>query len=298
MSEKLTLPAPSDPDPIFVELESGREVVITDVGSGKHGVLIALHGTPGSHFDFRYLGGELERSGCRVIRINLPGHGKTALSAMGELGDAAAGKPLARLVLEICDKMKLDRPFVLAHSLGSQVAMNVGMQAPEKISGIMLLNPVPCVGRPHRMIRPYWFVRFGAVLNDTFDQGSFRRVWRTALRLLWIAWGFTPRITGAEAAHGQRRLKDVDFWNQAERSAALKKAKVPTLMCWAKDDPMIEAELFHELSQSLPGGPRLVFPTGGHFINKHHAQPIAAAILDFIAMSDMKHQASAADPRP
>lgn len=27
------------------------------------------------------------------------------------------------------------------------------------------------------------------------------------------------RITGAEAAHGQRRLKDVDFWNQVTLSA-------------------------------------------------------------------------------
>eukprot|EP00961_Rhodomonas_salina_P271880 3673703-Rhodomonas_salina.1 len=116
MSEKLTLPAPSDPDPIFVELESGREVVITDVGSGKHGVLIALQQKVFLEHWVQMAAAQVNLTSASLFA----GHGKTALSAMGEvscaiflragdaipdpdiasgakLGDAAAGKPLARL---------------------------------------------------------------------------------------------------------------------------------------------------------------------------------------------------------
>ncbi len=39
----------------------------------------AQHGCPGSGFDFRYLGGELERAGMRVIRVDLPGNNRTPL---------------------------------------------------------------------------------------------------------------------------------------------------------------------------------------------------------------------------
>lgn len=46
------------------------------------------------------------------------------------------------------------------------------------------------------------------------------------------------------------------------------------------------------LTQALPAGPRLVFPEGGHFSNKWHAEPIAAALLDFISLTHMQNQAA------
>jgi hypothetical protein len=37
------------------------------------------------------------------------------------------------------------------------------------------------------------------------------------------------------------------------------------------------------------GGPRLVFPDGGHFINKFYAAEIADAALDFMSLESMKN---------
>jgi len=108
----------------------------------------AQHGCPGSGFDFRYLGAELERAGMRVIRVDLPGNDRTplqvlvrlsafsllynsfhlphtypqhALQATEGMGDPADGRVLGALVTEIADKLNLAQPLLLAHSVGSQV---------------------------------------------------------------------------------------------------------------------------------------------------------------------------------
>lgn len=48
--------------------------------------------------------------------------------------------------------------FLLAHSLGSQIAMNYAVNSPKRVAGLMLLNPAPVHGI-HRMIRPYWLIK-------------------------------------------------------------------------------------------------------------------------------------------
>jgi hypothetical protein len=111
-----SLPTPTDPPQRFLELSNQRRVSIMDAGSGRLGDVLCVvrpyhhltspyvehaansgvgriytrhdgllmcvpwqHGCPGSVFDFRYLGGELERAGFRVIRVDLPGNTRTPL---------------------------------------------------------------------------------------------------------------------------------------------------------------------------------------------------------------------------
>eukprot|EP00960_Hanusia_phi_P057361 763544-Hanusia_phi.AAC.1 len=62
-------------------------------------------------------------------------------------------------------------------------------------------------------------------------------------------------------------------------------------MSWSKDDPLVEESLYHELSQTLTGGPRLIFKDGGHFIQETHADELGAAVLDFLALEEMRRMA-------
>ena len=54
-----------------------------------------------------------------------------------------------------------------------------------------------CVVR-RRMVRPYWLVCAGTLLHHQIDKTPLRGAWRWSLRLLWILWGFSKRITTAE----------------------------------------------------------------------------------------------------
>eukprot|EP00802_Teleaulax_amphioxeia_P016046 Tamp_16153.p1 GENE.Tamp_16153~~Tamp_16153.p1 ORF type:complete len:323 (-),score=33.45 Tamp_16153:517-1485(-) len=287
-----SLPAPTDPPQRMLELSQARRVSIMDAGSGRLGDVLCVHGCPGSGFDFRYLGAELERAGMRVIRVDLPGNDRTPLQATEGMGDPADGRVLGALVTEIADKLNLAQPLLLAHSVGSQVAMNAAEAAEdERFLGLALVNPAPVLV-PHRMIRPYWLVHAVCRLSVSIDSVSFLRpIWRFLLKKVVVMWGFTPKISEGECAFIMTRLLHVDWWDQKRRASALRLRKVPTLMVYTKDDPMIEEHLSHELSQTLASGPRLVFPNGGHFANKWHAEPIAAAIIDFASLAHMNREA-------
>jgi pimeloyl-ACP methyl ester carboxylesterase len=269
-----------------------------DSGPGKLGDVIAVHGCPGSVFDFRYVAGELERGGLRVIRLDMPGNTRTPLDATDGLGDAADGKVLAALVIEVAQQLNLRQPLLLAHSVGAQVVQNAAETAPDdRFLGLALINPAPLLV-PHRMIRPYWLVRAVCYFSTVVDSLPVLRVgFRFFLRKIVVLWGFTPKISEEECAYIMRRLLMVDWWRQRERAARLRQRRIPTLVAYTKDDPMIEEHLSHELSQALPSGPRLVFPDGGHFANKWHAESIAAAVLDFVGLAHMNRQASSTSER-
>ena len=56
-----------------------------------------------------------------------------------------------------------------------------------------------------------------------------------------------------------------------------------TLLAYAADDPMIEAEVSAELGLAIPHARVLAFEDGGHNIQKTRAREIAAAIRQLLA---------------
>ena len=141
----------------------------------------------------------------------------TPLSVMGPHGDAADAVALAKLVAEISDKLSLTRPLLLGHSIGCQVALNMSgcgdprqafsltrplgdqvvmncvLQRPESYLAMALIHPVPCIDKPHRMIRPYWLVRGASLFHEVVDRTFLSPYWRVLLRQIWVLWGFTKR---------------------------------------------------------------------------------------------------------
>jgi pimeloyl-ACP methyl ester carboxylesterase len=172
--------------------------------------------------------------------------------------------------------LRLERPLLLGHSLGSQVAMMLAARSPGRFSGLALLNPVPCLAA-HRFIRPYVLVWGLSKLHTWVDCTAIAPLWRQALARVWKLWGWRGGVSPKDVSIVHRRLLFVDFEGQPRRSEVLKHAGIPCLVAWAKNDGLIEAELSHALSQSLPGGARLVFESGGHHIHKHHALQLAEA---------------------
>jgi alpha-beta hydrolase superfamily lysophospholipase len=56
------------------------DAVVQDTmpGGSKVGTVVASHGCPGSHKDFKHLQSRLKDAGIRFIGINFPGFGYTA----------------------------------------------------------------------------------------------------------------------------------------------------------------------------------------------------------------------------
>ena len=54
------------------------------------------------------------------------------------------------------------------------------------------------------------------------------------------------------------------------------------LVAWCQDDPLVERQIGEELAQAAPAGPRLVFPTGGHNLQKTHAVELGEVLVPWV----------------
>jgi pimeloyl-ACP methyl ester carboxylesterase len=107
-------------------------------GSGDR-TLVYLHGLLLDAAVNRRLARDLADAGNRVILLDLPGHGSSdkPLVASAHRMDA-----YARNVVALLDELHIDRAVVGGMSLGADVALQVGVLAPDRLAGLVIEMPV------------------------------------------------------------------------------------------------------------------------------------------------------------
>lgn len=114
-----------------------------DSGGTDRPVLVLLHAFPldSTVFD-RVL--PLLAPTVRVVRVDLPGLGRSADRAVGEPSVAA----MTRDVLRVLDHLGVDRFAVHGVSTGGYVALALAGEVPARVSALMLSSTTPWVGEP------------------------------------------------------------------------------------------------------------------------------------------------------
>lgn len=80
----------------------------------------------------------------RILCVDLPGHGRSPAAENYGI-EAQASAVLAAAPAE--------RAVLVGHSMGAQIAVEAAVQAPDKVAGLVLLDPAPIV--PHESARSY-----------------------------------------------------------------------------------------------------------------------------------------------
>ncbi|MEA2125047.1 MAG: hypothetical protein QOI80_1829, partial [Solirubrobacteraceae bacterium] len=109
---------------------------ISTLTMGEGPDVILLHGlgaTKSSLFD---AAAGLAREGYRVHALDLPGFGGSSKHP-APFGAAF----FTKTVLGVMDEMGIERAHVVGNSMGGRVALEVGLRAPERVSGLALLCP-------------------------------------------------------------------------------------------------------------------------------------------------------------
>jgi len=260
---------PSDPAKKTIELPTGP-VRYSDVGEGP--VVVAVHGSPGSGRDFRWLAPVLEPH-RRLIRVDLSGHGETP--PHGRSHWTIAGR--ARFTADFLEALDLRGVTLLGHSIGGPVVMEAALLAPERVRGVALVSSIGT--RKHQLLRGKP-VRPASLALATPLLG---RLLIPGLRAGMKAAGFPSSTPDREAVDSVHAIARVDFAERAAAVAALAAAGTPTFVAWAEDDPIIERDVFEELAAALPDGPRMPFASGRHNPQKAHAVEIGEELLAFTA---------------
>ncbi len=99
-------------------------------------VIVLLHGSPGVSRDFKSLGPLLAPQ-YRLIVPDLPGFGQSTQN----IPDYSF-RAHARYVLELLDRLQVQRAHILGFSMGGGVALNLADIAPERVASITMLSAI------------------------------------------------------------------------------------------------------------------------------------------------------------
>lgn len=112
------------------------QVHFRQIGTGP--AIVLLHQAPMSSAQFDNVYAVLAAHGLQAIGIDMPGFGQS---------DPAPGVPTigdyAQVVVPVLDALNLQTVAVLGHHTGALVATELALQAPDRVSALVLNGPLP-----------------------------------------------------------------------------------------------------------------------------------------------------------
>lgn len=123
------------PEGKFIDVGADR-VHYTDRGQGP--AIVFVHGLCGNLRNFAYLDMERLARSHRVIVIDRPGAGRSVRAAESPANIYAQ----ARMVAQCIEKLGLDKPVLVGHSLGGAISLAVGLNYPHVVRRLALIAPL------------------------------------------------------------------------------------------------------------------------------------------------------------
>lgn len=275
--------ADNPPRGLFIEVD-GVRLHYTVQGEGPP--LVMLHGNGVTHSDFDTSGltEHLARDHT-LYMFDRPGFGYSDRPRSTVWTPSAQ----AELLYQALQKLQVDRPVVLGHSLGTMVAVAMGLAHPEYVRGLVLLSGYyyPTVRLDAPLLSVPAIPLIGDVLRHTLSPLLGRLMWPAICKHM-----FSPGPV-------PERFRKLPVWmmlrpSQLRAGAAESALMIPSAMKLRKHYP----ELSMPVSIIAGSGDKVVDPAGnstrlhgdvlrstlkiepgvGHMVHYTHAEEIARAV--------------------
>jgi pimeloyl-ACP methyl ester carboxylesterase len=266
----------------------GRRVRYRDTGAGE--VVLLLHGIVRSLEDWDEQHALLSDR-YRVLSVDLAGYGESE-----PMREPYALPTLARFVEDVLDALGVEGPVhVVGNSLGGAVALQLSVQAPQRVRDLVLVNSAG-FGREVTLalrllaLRPLARLLLrrpsrGAARRSElsiFADPSFATTERVelGLRLAGRPEGTRVLLETAGALGGLRGVHP-RWRRELLREAA--RSGVPTLVTWGSEDRVLPAVHLDAARRELPHARTHLFPATGHMPQIERAREFAELVTDFWA---------------
>ncbi len=282
----LAATAATGPDGLrFSHVETSEgPISVSQAGSGP--TVVMLHGLGATKVSFLPTVAALAGS-HRAIAIDLPGFGDSVKPIR-----AAYDPPyFARVVVALLDALGVERAHLIGNSMGGRVALQVGLDHPERVGRLGLLAPSLAWlrGRPWAPLLKLVAPQLGLI------QPAPRRVVEEIVRRVvpaadeeWTAAGIdeflrsylTPR--GRAAFYASAR--NIYLENPGGRDGLwtrLPGLEAPSLFVWGQRDALVPIGFAKHVRRVLPESEHLELP-GGHVPQLESPQRTHDALLTFL----------------
>jgi pimeloyl-ACP methyl ester carboxylesterase len=258
----------------------GEGLATLEAGAGGRPLLL-VHGFTGAKEDFADHLDDLAAAGWHVVALDLPGHGDSHPA-----GAAFGFEPYAEVVLGLADDLGWDRFALLGHSMGGVVAQHVVLEAPRRVSALVLMDTTPdCVEVDPELVDLACDVAvtegmpqllelqrsLGGPLDTDVGIGLRQRPgWLELQDRKFLACTAEMYVTMA------RLLTSAT--SRADRLAAV---EAPTLVLVGEEDRLLRAPS-DRLAAAIPGARLVVIPGAGHNPQLEAPEAWREAVTDFL----------------
>lgn len=256
---------------------------------GEGAPLILLHGFTSSTYSWKDVFEPLSKS-FRVIAVDMKGFG---FSSKPE-GDYTR-RAQAKLVGQLLNHLKIEKAWLAGNSMGGEVALNVALQNPQRVLGLILLDVGGVSVKGSGSLAPGYLLvpvvgRVLTALSLTSDklvrEGLERSFYDDAkVSTERVEYYHRPLKTrGGQLAALRARTQAGQFPVEPE----LARIATPTLIIWGADDELIPLEAGRKLNSLIGGSKLVVFEKCGHVPQEEMPERVVDEIKKF-AVSGIKY---------
>jgi pimeloyl-ACP methyl ester carboxylesterase len=237
------------------------------LGAGMLPVVL-IHGAGGTHL---YWPPQIRRlAGCRVFALDLPGHGKSA----GDRGCQSIAE-YTRNILEWMEFVGLHRAVFVGHSMGGGIALNLGLDYPERVLGLGLLST-----GAQLKVNP-------GLLEEASNPATYSRAVEQVVK-----WSFGPQtpenllnlanrsMLGTRQSVFYGDLLACDAFDVMDRLAEISS---PTLVICGDQDKMTPVRANQHVASQIPGARVELIVNAGHMVMLERPEIVASLLADFIS---------------
>jgi pimeloyl-ACP methyl ester carboxylesterase len=274
-----------------LRLSGGTHVSFVTAGDASKPALLLLHGYASSSRRFRDVIPALSRV-AYVIAPDLPGYGKSDPLPAPSFAAFSDG------ILELLRHLEVrQKRFIYLHDWGAPVGLNIAMQSPELVAGLIIQN-----ANAHRTgYAPQWEATFAywsdpteenkakatsfLTFEGTRDQYTRDVPADVVAKVKGEPWVEDWRILNLPGRMEMQRILLLDYGKYVARfdeiAAYLKQRQPPALMVWGRHDAFFDIAETLSWMQDLPRMEAHILD-GGHFLLETHAEPTAALMAEFV----------------
>ncbi|MCI5095211.1 MAG: alpha/beta hydrolase [Rhodobacteraceae bacterium] len=263
------------------------------IAHGVHGdgdPVVLMHGTPSSSYIWRNVLPSLVAAGYKVHVYDLLGFGLSERPSDPQVDTSVTGQvPIFEALLKVWGLTDL---HVIAHDIGGGIAQRFGIQSPERLRSLTMIDVVSFDSWPSSRTRQQMQAGLDQLIKapDTDHRSHFRdwllstvqnkaRLTETAMKI-YLDFISGPVGQGSFFQHQVRHYDPRHTNDMAPRYAEL--GQGPVQLIWGADDAWQVVDWAHRLHAAIPGSQLHVLEDCGHFAMEDQPEQIAALLVDFL----------------
>ncbi|MBA3508407.1 MAG: alpha/beta hydrolase [Betaproteobacteria bacterium] len=237
---------------------NGNKIYYTMQGRGQP--LILIHGFPLNSGLFHYQIQALSEK-YQLVLLDLPGFGQSRVAADSE----GSLQGYARTVLGLMDQLKIDKAIIGGHSMGGMTAIEMYKVAPERFSGMILIDTT---AKPASVANQAWWKGFGEQAEKTgvdsmapiFVPQMLSETARAKRpELVRYTEGLIKAATVAGVVGGGKALAE-----RPDNTSVLESVKVPTLIMVGSEDSLTPLAMSKDMNAAIKGSKLVVLEGASH----------------------------------